>query len=72
MSGGESLPRRVEQAIASMDAHTREVFLLHGVHDLGFNEIASRLGMPEGDVEAEIARALVILLRAVDGGGRGT
>ena len=52
---------RLEAALATMPARTREIFLLHRVADLPYSEIAERLGIDTHMVEREIAEAILHL-----------
>ena len=47
-----------KQALETLPARCREVFLLHRVHHCKYGEIARRLGISESAVEKHIMRAL--------------
>jgi len=67
---------RLEAAVAAMGNPMREVFLMHRLESLGYPEIGERLGLSVAEVERNIARAMLHLVRAMDdaetgGGGAG-
>jgi RNA polymerase sigma-70 factor (ECF subfamily) len=53
--------RQYRQALDELPSRTRDVFLLHRVHDLTYREIAERLGISVPTVQYHMARALVHL-----------
>lgn len=57
--------RLVENELANVRASTREVFLLHHVMNMSFDEIARHLGISTRTVEREMARALAHLQSAL-------
>ncbi|HWT29452.1 MAG TPA: sigma-70 region 4 domain-containing protein [Propylenella sp.] len=69
-------PNRQEQ-IARMEAImlrlprlTREIFLAHRLDDMPYDEIARRTGLTVRQVERHIARAILALMRGLDGESR--
>jgi RNA polymerase sigma-70 factor (ECF subfamily) len=61
---------RIERALASMPNTMRQIFLAHRLDDLGYPEIAQRLGISVAQVERHIANAMRHLVRALDGADR--
>lgn len=61
-------PVRLTSAIAALPTLSRQVFLLHAHEDLDYGRIAARLGMSTGDVQDELAGALLALDTALHGG----
>lgn len=57
---------RYREVVASMPPRTREVFLLHRVDELGYKEIAGRLGISVRTVEWHIAEAITRISRELD------
>ena len=66
MTDRDALLGRLEAAMATMEPRTREVFLLHRVADLGYLEIAERLGIDVEAVERELACAILHLDTAME------
>jgi RNA polymerase sigma-70 factor (ECF subfamily) len=62
----EQMRDRYRQIVASMPPRTREVFLLHRVDELGYKEIAARLGISVRTVEWHIAEAITRISRGLD------
>jgi DNA-directed RNA polymerase specialized sigma24 family protein len=62
-------PVRLASAIAALPALSRQVFLLHAHGDLDYGRIAARLGMSTGEVQDELAGALLALDTALHNGG---
>ena len=63
---------RVDQFLAAMETmppRSREVFVLHRVHELSYRQIAKRLNISESAVEKNIMRALTHCRRALQDGG---
>lgn len=58
--------RRLDEAIAGLDASTRDVFLLHRFEDLRYSEIARIKGISVKRVEKHIAKAMKVLRKARD------
>ncbi|MBY8823315.1 RNA polymerase sigma factor [Sphingomonas colocasiae] len=54
----EDMQRCYEAALAALTARTREIFLLHRIDELGYREIAGRLGISVATVEYHMMRAL--------------
>lgn len=63
MTGADVLMRRLERAMATMDAVSREVFLAHRLEGLSYTQIAQRIGLSAAEVERHIAEAIVHLDR---------
>jgi len=63
MTAPDILMRRLERAVASMDAVSREVFLAHRLEGLSYSDIANRTGLSAAEVERHIAEAIVHLDR---------
>lgn len=59
--------RRYQQALGSMAAMPRIVFLLHSIDKLDYAQIAFRIGEDVGAVERHFATALKHLVREIDG-----
>lgn len=57
--------RLVESELANIRPSTRQVFLLHHVRQMAFDEIARHLGVSTRTVEREMARALAHLQTAL-------
>jgi RNA polymerase sigma factor (sigma-70 family) len=57
--------RRAENAIAGMKPKTREVFLLHRIEGLDYNEIGERMGLSVKGVENQMSSALKLIRRRV-------
>jgi len=57
---------RIEQAIESLDPSHREVILLRKYEELGFKEIASRMGRSEDACRMLLARAMAALTLALE------
>lgn len=62
----EQMRDRYRQVVASMPPRTREVFLLHRVDELGYKEIAARLGISVRTVEWHIAEAITRISKGLD------
>jgi RNA polymerase sigma-70 factor (ECF subfamily) len=74
MTEPDALMRRLEQAVASMDAVTREVFLAHRLDGLSYAELAKRRSLSVEQVEQHIAGAILHIdreLTAMERRGRG-
>lgn len=56
-------------AIASLPARSREVFVLRKIHGLQQRDVAQRLGVSEGTVEKQLQRAVKILTSLFGRGG---
>ena len=63
MTAPDILMRRLERAIATMDAVSREVFLAHRLESLSYADIAQRTGLTVAEIERHIADAIVHLDR---------
>jgi RNA polymerase sigma-70 factor, ECF subfamily len=57
----------VEQALADLSPRLRAAVVLHYFHDYSREEIAQILGIPSGTVASRIAKAMVLMRRAVAG-----
>jgi DNA-directed RNA polymerase specialized sigma24 family protein len=66
----ETILRRVEQALATMDERALAVFERARYRDLDNRAIAAELGLTINQVERALTAALVHVMRHVDGGGR--
>jgi RNA polymerase sigma factor (sigma-70 family) len=58
---------RLEQAMMTIPARTREIFLAHRVHGLSYREISAVTGLSVRGVQKHMARALYGLDRALEG-----
>lgn len=58
--------RRAEEAIASLNPVTRDVFLMHRFEDLSYSEIGRIKGMSNKAVEKHIVKALIAVRKARD------
>jgi RNA polymerase sigma factor (sigma-70 family) len=58
--------RRYKSALAALPAKTKEVFLLHRVDELSYEQIAGRLGISVGAVKYHMTKALVHLDEALN------
>ena len=63
MTAPDVLMRRLERAIACMDAVSGEVFLAHRLESLSYADIAERTGLNVAEVERHIADAIIHLDR---------
>ena len=72
-SNGEGRERlqRLERVVAAMESPMREVFLMHRLECLGYDEIGARLGLSAAEVERGIAGAMLHLARGLDKAERG-
>ena len=61
-----ALQLRLEQAVASLSAEQREVFLMRENAGLAFKEIAAVVGCPENTVKSRMRYALEHLRRVLD------
>lgn len=64
----EQMMTAYERAVEALPPRTREVFLLHRLGELSYQEIADRLAISPRTVEWHIAEALLRIRRALDGG----
>lgn len=55
--------KRMERAVRKLPRLQREIFLAARLDDMSYAEIAERTGLPVGQVEREIAKALVSIVR---------
>lgn len=62
----EIMFKRYKSALAALPPKTREVFLLHRVDDLGYEQISDRLGISVGTVKYHMTKALVHLDEALN------
>ena len=58
----------IERALLALPPRCRQVFLLRTSHELGYEEIAARLGVGKRTVEREMQTALEACQRALKGG----
>lgn len=56
----------LRHGLSSLKRRDREVFVLHRFGNLGYRQIATRLGISERTVERRMSRALVHLRRALE------
>ncbi len=61
--------QRLADAIGTLPARCREVFVLRKIHGLPQREVAQRLGVTEGTVEKQLHRGLKILTALFSRGG---
>ncbi|HZU50409.1 MAG TPA: RNA polymerase sigma factor, partial [Sphingomicrobium sp.] len=62
----EQMRDRYRQLIASLPPRMRQVFVMHRLEGLSYNEIAERLGISVRTVEWHIAEAIVRVSRGLD------
>lgn len=62
----EQMRQRYREIVDGLPPRTREVFLLHRVDELGYREIAERLGISIRTVEWHIAQAIYRIGRDLD------
>ncbi len=62
----EQMRQRYREVVATLPERMREVFLLHRVEQLSYNEIADRLGISPRTVEWHIAEAIVRIGKGLD------
>ena len=58
---------RVKAGLDQLSPRTREVFLMHRLHDFKYREIAERLGISQSAVEKHIAKAALFLTEWTEG-----
>ncbi len=58
--------KRIERAVRKLPRLQREIFLAARLDDLSYVEIAERTGLSVGQVEREVARALVTIARRMN------
>lgn len=58
---------RMEAIMRRLPRLTRDIFLAHRLDDMPYEEIARRTGLSVRDVERHIARAILALMRGLDG-----
>ncbi len=58
--------RRIEEQIARLSPKTRDIFLMHRIDGLRYDEIARLKGMSVKGVEKQIAKAMIAVRRARD------
>lgn len=58
--------KRIERAVRKLPRLQREIFLAARLDDRSYVEIAERTGLSAGQVEREIARALVSIARRMN------
>lgn len=54
------------RALGRLDAHQREVVVLHHLADLGVGQISAELGVPEGTVKSRLSRGRAQLAQLLD------
>jgi RNA polymerase sigma-70 factor (ECF subfamily) len=57
----------VDAALADLSPRLRAAVVLHYFHDYSRDEIAQILGIPSGTVASRIAKAMVLMRRAMAG-----
>lgn len=60
---------RYRAAVEALPPKTREVYLLHRVHDVEYKRIAEQLGISIRTVEWHIAQALIRISKSIDADG---
>lgn len=60
------LLKKLERAMLKLSHSTREIFLAHRLDDMTYQEIADRTGLPVGQVERHMAKAICRLCRELD------
>lgn len=65
--GDAATVRRLEEALRALPRRTREIFLAHRLDDLSFAQIAEITGLSTDHVEQHFARALLQVVRHLDG-----
>lgn len=63
----DQMRRRYREIVDTLPPRTREVFLLHRVDELGYREIAERLGISIRTVEWHVAQAIYRIGKELDG-----
>lgn len=58
--------RQYREALDALAPRTRQVFLLHRVHEKSYKDIAAELGISVRTVEWHIGQALLHITRALD------
>ncbi|MCA1197303.1 sigma-70 region 4 domain-containing protein [Sphingomonas sp. R647] len=58
--------KRLERAVRKLPRLQREIFLAARLDEMSYVEIAERTGLSVGQVEREIARALVSIARRIN------
>lgn len=58
--------KRLERAVGKLPRLQREIFLAARLDDMDYVEIAERTGLSVREVEREIARALLSIVRRMD------
>lgn len=58
--------KRMERAVRKLPRLQREIFLAARLDDMSYVEIAERTGLSVGQIEREIARALVSIVRRMN------
>lgn len=58
--------KRIERAVGKLPRLQREIFLAARLDDMSYVEIAERTGLTAGQVEREIAKALVNIARRMN------
>jgi RNA polymerase sigma factor (sigma-70 family) len=64
-SGAADQKRALAKAILQLPADLRDVFLLHRMAGLSFDEIGQQLGIERAVVQAYLAEALARIVRAM-------
>jgi RNA polymerase sigma-70 factor (ECF subfamily) len=65
--GADDIMQAYRRAVAGLPEKTRQAFLLHRVEGLGYREIGEHLGISVPTVQYHVARALMIIEKALDG-----
>ena len=63
----DQMRQRYREIVDALPPRTREVFLLHRIDELGYREIAERLGISIRTVEWHIAQAIYRIGKGLDG-----
>ena len=63
---GEQRFARLQTALGELPEDCRTVFLLHGVEELSYAQIAARLGMSKSMVGKHLAKALLHCSKRVE------
>ena len=58
---------RIEAIMLRLPRLTREIFMAHRLDDMPYDEIAGRTGLTVRQVERHMARAILALMRELDG-----
>lgn len=59
--------RRVQAGLERLSPRTRQIFVMHKVHEMKLREIATTLGITQSAVEKHIAKAVLFLTEWTEG-----